>query len=374
MSSRRRILALVLVAVLASTGAAHRTTNFVVHAPTPQIAQQVGQYAEHYRRQKAIEWLGHEMPTWPHPCPLHVQVVMEGPSGATSFIFQPGGGVSSMKMEIRGPLDRLLSSVLPHEVTHTVFAYYFRCPVPRWADEGGSVLSEDDVELERHDKLVRQILNRGQQFPLRRLMALKDYPAQHEKVVCLYAQGFSLAHYLVHISNKQTFLQFVAHGMSRGWDSAAHAHYGLRSVEELEQTWLKHLRETKGTTIVQLAQLKKQPKQQAVVQAEPTSRTVVQLTAPPAQPLTPTPIYRGVPPAEGQQGQRFGDTPRPGYLPDYPARPAQPTTPAPAQNWQPAPVRLQPPEPAPASPEVGQPFASPAVMGQPMPPPGFPRQ
>ncbi len=49
-------------------------------------------------------------------------------------------------MNIEGPLDRLLSSVLPHEITHTVFAHYFRTPVPRWADEGGSVLSEDDLE------------------------------------------------------------------------------------------------------------------------------------------------------------------------------------------------------------------------------------
>ena len=50
--------------------------------------------------------------------------------------------------------------MLPHEVTHTVFAYYFRCPLPRWADEGGAVLSEDDIELDKHDKIVRQILNR----------------------------------------------------------------------------------------------------------------------------------------------------------------------------------------------------------------------
>jgi len=70
-----------------------------------------------------------------------------------------------MKMEIQGPLDRLLASVLPHEITHTVFAHHFRQPVPRWADEGGSVLSEDDLERERHDKLTRSILNQGSKFP-----------------------------------------------------------------------------------------------------------------------------------------------------------------------------------------------------------------
>ena len=50
------------------------------------------------------------------------------------------------KEQITGPKERLLNSVLPHEITHTVFAHYFKQPVPRWADEGGAVLSEDEIE------------------------------------------------------------------------------------------------------------------------------------------------------------------------------------------------------------------------------------
>ena len=92
---------------------------------------------------------------------------------------------------IQGSLDRLLASVLPHEVTHTVFAYYFRQPVPRWADEGGAVLSEDDIERNRHDQLVRQILNTpGRAIPLRRLFAMTKYPPD---VMVLYAEGYSVS-------------------------------------------------------------------------------------------------------------------------------------------------------------------------------------
>ncbi|HYT93135.1 MAG TPA: hypothetical protein VEL76_30740 [Gemmataceae bacterium] len=358
--SRRPVIC-VLVAVFTSMGASYRTTNFMVHAPTPQVAQQVGQYAEHYRKQKAIEWLGYEMPNWPQPCPLYVQVSMDGPSGATSFVFAPQGGVASQKMEIQGPLDRLLNSVLPHEITHTVFAFYFRRPVPRWADEGGAVLSEDDIELDRHDKLVRQILNHGQQFQLRRLLSLTDYPPQRDKVMCLYAQGFSLAHYLVYLSDRQKYLGFVNHGMTRGWDSAAHSYYGFRTIEELEGAWLKHLKDTKGMSIIQLA--KNKTRGQQLAQVEPAKRTVVRVTLPPAEPLEPTPIYRGVAATPGQDGQRFGDVSPPGYLPRYQQQPLG----TPAQTWQPsdAPrVQLLPPESGPP----------PAMIGQPMPvvPPGFP--
>ncbi len=123
---------------------------------------------------------------------------MDGPSGATEFTFG-SGGVSSQRMQIQGPLDRLIYSVLPHEITHTVFAYHFKSPVPRWADEGGSVLSEDDLERDRHDKLVRSILNKNQQIPMRTLLALREYPQQ---VMCLYAQGYSMSDYLVKRSNR----------------------------------------------------------------------------------------------------------------------------------------------------------------------------
>ncbi len=352
---RKAILPLVLAAIFASMGAQYRTPNFVVQAPTAAIAERAGQWAEYYRKQKALEWLGHEMPNWTQPCPLVLNVTMGDPSGATTFTFGPQG-VTSQHMQIQGPLDRLINSVLPHEVTHTVFAYYFRCPVPRWADEGGAVLSEDDIELEKHNKIVRNILNHGQQFPLRRLLSLKDYPQDHSKVVCLYAQGFSLAHYLVYVSNKQNYLKFVAHGMHRGWDSAAHTFFGYRSIEEMEQAWLKHLRETKGMTIMQLAQLKTRPQQ---VQADTASRTVTRLTLPPADPLKSSePVFRGAAPTQEEQGQRFGDTmPRQGYLPNYQG--------AQAQGWQPAPVRLRAPEMTPAPATIGQPTnALPGYPGQ----------
>ncbi len=47
-----------LLAALFSLGASHRTANFVVTAPTPDMARQIGQMAEKYRRELAIERTG----------------------------------------------------------------------------------------------------------------------------------------------------------------------------------------------------------------------------------------------------------------------------------------------------------------------------
>jgi hypothetical protein len=356
---RRCLLAVVLFSVFASMGnAQYRTQNFDVHAPTKEIAQQVGQWAEYYRKVKAVEWLGHEMPNWPQPCPLFVTVTDEGPSGATSFQFAPQGGVVSMEMRIQGPLTRLLASVLPHEITHTVFAYYFRRAVPRWADEGGSVLSEDDTERDKHDKIVRGILNRGGQFQLRQLFTLPDYPRSGDKVMCLYAQGFSVSHYLVYISNRQTFLRFVNQGMqTNNWDSAVQAHFGLRNVEELEAAWLKFLRDTKGQSPSMLAKAKEKGNQPTYTAtagngaqpAQTASATVVRLTVPPGDPLQPVPVVRSAMPEP---------TPKPGYLPDYVPSGSQ-------QNWHPSPAAQPAPPPyvPPPAPSQYQPI--PVQLGNP---------
>jgi hypothetical protein len=353
----RRPLVLILAGVFASLGAQHRTQNFVVEAPTPQVAQQVGQYAEQYRREKALEWLGQEMPPWLQPCPLRVTVTMSGAGGATTFNFE--GGRVFQQMHIEGSLERLLASVLPHEVTHTVFAHHFRCPVPRWADEGGAVLSEDDIERNRHDALARQILNTpGRAMPLRRLFSLRDYPGD---VMSLYAQGYSVTNFLVGRSNRQVFLSFVAHGMRQGWDYAAQSHYRFNTVEELEQAWLQHLRDTRRPPTI-LAQNTRPGGNEAA------NRVVVRQTVPPVQPLdtSPAPTYRGQAPQPGREGERFQDASRaaashPGQapLPSWPTDPGQPDASArvtlgPPQFDPPAPAQLGRPQPAPWSP-VGPP-------------------
>ena len=357
---KRRSLVLILACIFPSMGAAYRTPNFVVHAPTPQIAEQIGQWAEHYRREKAREWLGQEMQPWPQPCPITVQVSMDGPSGATSFTFAQGQ-VHSQNMQIRGPLDRLIASVLPHEITHTVFAYYFRCPVPRWADEGGSVLSEDQPERNRHDQLAKNILNGGRLVPLRRLFVVKEY--SQCDVMSLYAEGYSVSNFLVSQGGekgRQKFLNFVAAGMrNNDWNAAVQSHYGYRDVNELERAWADSVRHPRPTQLVKNGE----------PAGKGTARVVSRQTAPPVQVTleAPRPTYRGQIPADGE---RYAPRPlasRPSFPQDYPGRSASSSGPP---RFDPSgPVLLGAPQVPPPPPPV--------VLGAPIPvgtsPVGYPR-
>jgi hypothetical protein len=334
MEFRRQVL-FVLLPAFWSLGATVRTPNFVVHAANEQVAQQVGQYAEKYRREKALEWLNKEMPPWGQRCPLVVKVTPGGAGGATTFQFDRGA-ILSQEMQVDGSLERILHSVLPHEITHTVFAYHFRCPLPRWADEGGSVLSEDDIERRRHDDMVRQCLAGGRAFRLRVLFDMKNYPSAGGDVATLYAQGYSLCRFLVETHGRQAFLDFVAHGMRNGWDQAVRNFYGMNRVEDLEEHWLSWMRGTFRPDAAILAKNAKPGAPQA-------ARVGVQLR-PPQTADGPAGVVRAASPDD--EGRRSAPVPRPG-LPPSPEGWSPVHVPAPPSRTPPA--RLLPPVVDPAT-------------------------
>jgi hypothetical protein len=229
---RRALAALILIIPLLC-GATYRTTNFVVEAPTAEAARKIGDHAETCRKVIARAWLGRELPDWPRPCPIRVKLTNGEAGGLTSFGFA-GGKVSDQEMTLEGRLDRILASALPHEITHTVFAAFFGGPMPRWADEGASLLSEDLREKRRHDQIAADLLARRADYPLPRLFAIEDYPRD---LMGFYGQGYSVSKFLVEMGGRPRFLQFVRDGQRLGWDAAAREHYKLADCRELDRAW-----------------------------------------------------------------------------------------------------------------------------------------
>lgn len=221
----------------ASIGAGHRTQNFLVDAPTADFARQVAESAETFRRDLAIEWLGHELPSWQEPCPIRVHVGRNlGSGGATTFSFD-GNRPFRWTMSIQGPPDRILDSVLPHEVTHTIFATHFGRPLPRWADEGASTTVEHESEISKQDQLLLQFLasrpSRG--IPFNRMFRMTEYPPD---ILPLYSQGYSLTRFLIEQGGKQKFVRYVGEGMKSGnWAETTRQLYGFADLSELQLAW-----------------------------------------------------------------------------------------------------------------------------------------
>jgi hypothetical protein len=230
-SWRVALLAAGLFPVLA--GASFRTANFTVEAPSREIAQRVAERAEECRTAFAKAWLGHELPAWTATCPVRVVITQGEAGGLTSFGFHQGR-VTDQRMTVEGRLDRILASALPHEVTHTIFASYFGGPMPRWADEGASLLSEDDRERRRHDQIAIDLLARRGEIPLSRLFQIEDYP---KDLMSFYGQGYSISRFLIEMGGRPRFLRFVRDGLNEGWDTSTRSHYQLTNLRELDRAW-----------------------------------------------------------------------------------------------------------------------------------------
>ncbi len=226
---------------LAATGGSCQSQHFIVSAPTPAFARQVCEAAEQYRRTLASEWLGTELPPWQDLCPIRVIVGPQlGAGGATTFTFI-NGQPRDWHMEIQGSQERILDSVLPHEITHTIFATHFGCPLPRWADEGAATSVEHVSERTKQDQLLIQFLTSNRGIAFNHMFAMKEYPPD---ILPLYSQGYSLARYLIAQGGRRKYVDYVFDGMHwNNWTAATQKHYGLSSLSELQVTWLAWVRQ-----------------------------------------------------------------------------------------------------------------------------------
>ena len=245
-SSFLRHLGVLLPLLLSAMGASYETANFTVHAPTAESAQQFAETAEQCRRDLAVLWLGKTLPDWSAKCPVQVHIGYDlGAGGKTSFVFE-NGEVFDWEMEIQGSHERILDSVLPHEITHMILASYFRQPVPRWLDEGMATSVEHKNEKANYRRMLRHFLqsNVRRCFSLNQMVAMKDYPESDP--MPFYAQGFSIVEYLLEMGRQfdeyeHRRLVHFAHTASQigNWQSALQEYYGIQNLGELQLSWVQ---------------------------------------------------------------------------------------------------------------------------------------
>ena len=299
--SRTLLFAAIL---LVSMGARYETPNFIIETKNPAQAKQYGDAAEHLRRALAVEWLGEEMPRWGDRCPITVTVGSRlGAGGATTFVFDHGE-VFGWRMSIQGSHERVLDSVLPHEITHMILASYFRKPLPRWADEGASTSVEHHSERNRHRKMLLEFLQSQRGIPFNAMFAMKEYPSD---IMPLYAQGFSLSEYLIQQGGKHKFLAFLKDGLGgEQWADAVQHHYGHGNLGTLQNAWLGWV--AQGFPELQPPKAAPESPPPAMLASTPKRRPAPNLiyrsvaSSPRSTPTPPTPVAPA-PPSPWRAGQ-----------------------------------------------------------------------
>lgn len=233
-----KVRLLVLLAAFLSLGATWQTENFTVIGPTPEIARKTAEAAEESRSQLSTDWFGSDLPAWRSRCRVRVDVRARKPGGVTSYRFT-GSRIDGLEISLHGPLDQLIDSVLPHEMTHAVFATKLGRPLPLWADEGVATLAEDGQQQMRQKLQTSGLIKSGRRLPVRRLLARNDSSFARSEMHAVYAQGHSLVDFLVQKEGKRQFVVFLDNVERGNWDAAVKQSYGFVGLDALEQDWLQ---------------------------------------------------------------------------------------------------------------------------------------
>jgi len=236
-SVRIRILhgALLVIVPLVSMGARYQSANFIVETADATLAPRIARTAEKYRHDLAIEWLGQAMPNWSQPCTMTVQVGEHLVAGGATTSVYDRGAVFVWRMAIQGPSERVFDSVLPHEITHAIYASHFRRQLPRWADEGGATSLEHASVKAEHRKTLLQIIRSGRGIALPQMFAMTEYPRD---MLPLYVQGYSVAEFLIERGDRRKYVEFLDDGLKSGdWSAALRRHYAISDLGDLQTAW-----------------------------------------------------------------------------------------------------------------------------------------
>ena len=251
------------------------SANFIVYANDRIMAAKVSQAAEGFRKSLAAQWLGRELPAWQQKCPIHVKIDLHA-GGETKFAFQMAGGSNrgvpvDWEMNIFGSPERILDAVLPHEITHTIFATHFGRPLPRWADEGACTTVEHISERSKNHQMLLQFLTTSRGIPFNRMYTMKQYPSD---ILPLYAQGYSLAKYLIFQNGRRHFLNYIDRGMQYeeqgagllGWNRATSEFYGFDDLSDLQLSWVAWVRDGSNQEAAAKLARKSEPKLASTIQ------------------------------------------------------------------------------------------------------------
>jgi hypothetical protein len=196
-----------------------------------RYARLVLERAEAFREEFIREWLGELAPTDVRTV-ISISFSATANSGLTLARDNPSQRFHNVFL--RSTPERAASSLLRHEIVHTVLATAYSRRLPPWVEEG--VASRYDREALRADRAseVGSWVRTGRFPRLADTMVADDFQSFDGD---RYAAAESLVSYLLTLKDRQTLLRFGDEGQRSGWDAALRAYYNIDNVGQLERAW-----------------------------------------------------------------------------------------------------------------------------------------
>ncbi len=235
-----------------------RSPNFIISGTTKEFADLVASQAEAYLRSIALDFTGEEPRPLTEPVEIRVIANNAPAQGVTQYNREP---IGAFRMEVVGTQERILDSILPHEITHVILALYFNRTLPRWADEALATTVENPIEQEKHWANLSTYLRTKRGIPINRLFLATEYP---EDILPFYAQSFGVTSYLIgqREDGKKAIIKTVKDYMRGGsWTEAFKHNFGYPSLANLQESWISWLaqREQNGGIVNSVPMPKESP-------------------------------------------------------------------------------------------------------------------
>ena len=133
--------------------------------------------------------------------------------------------------------------------------------------------------------MLLQFLTTSRGIPFNRMYTMKQYPSD---ILPLYAQGYSLAKYLIFQNGRRHFLNYIDRGMQYeeqgagllGWNRATSEFYGFDDLSDLQLSWVAWVRDGSNQEAAAKLARKSEPKLASTIQ--PPQQTFTRNTPEPA--------------------------------------------------------------------------------------------
>lgn len=231
--------ALALWAVPARAAGFARNADFIVFADDQPLAEAVIAKASQYRKELALRWLGEELPPAVGRTVINVTISDREDRGLIWPADGPGRQVHNIWLTTSR--QRALGSTLKHEIAHAVLATRYPRELPVFVNEAVANLQDDEERKEIRQRTIGWFARTGNWPPIREVFEADVISSVDS---ASYAVASSVTEYLCTRSSETKFLEFAIAGKQHGWDAALRSHYGINSVEQLQQLWQQWVLQT----------------------------------------------------------------------------------------------------------------------------------
>jgi len=235
------IVMLLVLPTVSHAGGFASSDNFVVYAPTQELADTILKNAEKYRNTIAIKWLGKPLPCGEGACMISVNLSKNEDSGFTWPKDHPLKRYHQITMT--SSEKNLTGPTLAHEITHAVLNTKFPSnaedELSSWAHEGLATM-QDGQKLQEIRRMRMITWAKDNTWPdLKKDLIFTD-AVSSGNMGAFYTIANSFTKFLIskHPDSLDTFFAFAIKDMTTKseLDAAAKKYYGV-SFDKLEAQW-----------------------------------------------------------------------------------------------------------------------------------------